>query len=164
MTGVRSLCLSRLSMICTGRMAKSPSLVWLYLAHHKIEKLGGRGSVYLQVPERKFKKVTGGIHRKHCSIPIPIGNQLRDGFEPDMVEGAFEIVSGIPNDYWESVEGLSVLDASKVAFDEFKFTVRVYMGRDNQSFFQMVNASLKVRNVMVGPFDFEASAFANGHD
>jgi hypothetical protein len=72
-------------------------------------------------------------------------------------------VSGIPDEYWESIEGLSILGVYKVALDVFQSTVRVYMSRDSQSFFQKFNAAFKVRNVMVGPFDLKTGTPADGH-
>jgi hypothetical protein len=64
-------------------------------------------------------------------------------------------VDGIPDDYWQSVEGLSVIDACKFILDVFEPTVRIYMSRDSQSFFQKIDAAFKIRDVMVGPFDFK---------
>lgn len=37
------------------------------------------------------------------------------------------------------------------------------MGRTEQSFFQAVDTTLNVRDVLVGPFDLETGTFANWH-
>jgi hypothetical protein len=80
-----------------------------------------------------------------------------------VIEGALHIVDGISDNGGEVLQDLAFLDACKFALDVFKSTVSVYMSRSNQSFFQAVNARLKFRNVMVGPFDLETCTFAGRH-
>jgi hypothetical protein len=139
-----------------------PSIVRLYVAHEKIEKLGC-GGVYLQLPQSNFKEIAGRKHRELGSIPITSGNEPLDGFKPHIIESALEIVDSIPDDYGQTIEGVSVLGACKVALDVFESSVRVHMGLNCQSFFQAIDAPLKVRNVMVGSFDLETGTFADRH-
>lgn len=145
-----------------GPDGEIPSIVWLYLAQKKPEKVG-RENIYLQLPQLTLKQLRSGINGKLCSLPVSSGNQPLDRFQPDIIEGALEIVDGIPNEYRKPVEGISILRASKVALDVFESTVRIYMGRDSQSVFQKVDAALKVRDVMLGPVDLETCTLAYRH-
>ena len=145
-----------------GPNGEIPSVVGLYLARKKIEK-SRRGSVYFQIPKGNFKLLAHGINGEFSSLPVATGDQSLNGFQPNIIESALEIVDGISDDQWQAVEGLSILSACKVALDVFQSTVRVYMARNSQSFFQAINAPLKISDVMVGPFDLETCTFADRH-
>ncbi|WP_353073321.1 hypothetical protein [Tunturiibacter gelidiferens] len=73
------------------------------------------------------------------------------------------IVDGVTDDCGEIISNISFLDTCKVALDVFTSTTRVYMSRNDQSFFQAVNARFKIRNVFVGPFDLEMRTSAVRH-
>ncbi|MBB5340060.1 hypothetical protein HDF13_002393 [Edaphobacter lichenicola] len=68
-----------------------------------------------------------------------------------MVESALKIVDGVTDDCGEIISNVSFLDTCKVALDVFTSTTRVYMSRNDQSFFQAVNARFKIRNVFCRP-------------
>jgi len=70
-----------------------------------------------------------------------------------MIQGALEIMDGIAENDSQVFGGVSILDVCKVAMDEFASSVRICLGRNDQSFFQAVDSELNIRDVMVGPFD-----------
>ncbi len=68
-----------------------------------------------------------------------------------MVQSALEIVNSIPKSQSQFINDGSFGALCKVAFDEFTTSIRIYMGRDDQTFLQSINSSLNISNVMVGP-------------
>ena len=148
--------------LVNGPNGKIPSIVGLYLAHDKTEEIWG-GDVCFNPLHGIFKSIGCGVDGKLGSFPISSRNQPTDRLEPHVIQGALEIMDDVSEYYGQIVAGASVLDICKVAINEFASTISVYLGRDSQSFFQAIDSKFKVRNVMVGPFDFETGTFAGGH-
>jgi hypothetical protein len=152
---------SRVELV-NGPNVKIPSVVRLYFAHDEVEEAGS-GDVYLQVPQGIFKSIGIGINGKLSSLPIASWYESGNCFKPSVIEGALKIVNGIPEHDSQAFGGVSILDVCKVTMNEFAASVRIYLGTNDQSFFQAVDSKLNIRNVMVGPFDLEAGTFAKRH-
>lgn len=80
-----------------------------------------------------------------------------------MVEGALEIMNGIPESQSQFIDERTLRGICKVALNKFTSSLRIYMRCDGQSFSQNVDSSLDVLDVMIGPCDLVSGSFVNSH-
>src|SRR5581483_5914162 len=136
----------------------------LYLVQDEVEEIG-KGDIYLQLTQRSFKLLARHDAGELCSrsLPIPLGHQTTNSFEPRMIKSTLKVMNSISNESRKVFKGLSIRKFCKLAFDKFASSVRIYIGSNDQSFFQETDSGFDILNVLVGPFDLETCTPVGGH-
>ena len=134
-----------------GPNKKIPSTVRAYLVKHQIEKPRA-GDVRFSPAQGSFKSFMGGINGKLREVAEGGGCSSFNGFNPSIVEGAFEVVDSIANQQRDS--GKELLSVCDIVNDSLIGKLRVNIDSRHVTVWQVGEPFFQFTDMLVGPFDF----------
>lgn len=127
-----------------------PSRVGLYIGKHHPKKLV-RGPIYSIPAKRSLKVVISGVDREFSELPEGVGGEFGNRLNPRIIEGALEIMEGIPRNQRDISAGIS---ARNVMFDDFVSKFRIDLDRRSATLMEELDPTSQSSDMMIGPLDF----------
>lgn len=131
-----------------------PSFVRLYVGDEQVEDGRIREGVYANPIDRTFKVFQRGMDRKLRMIAVKSVNMLSEQSNPSEIERGPKIVNSISSDQGDVI---GVLAEVEKVYEFLIASVSIHQNSGGAGFFQRANSPLQIRNVLIGPLDFQAS-------
>jgi hypothetical protein len=146
--------------LVNGPDGKIPSVVGLYLIEQEFEK-SLTCNVYFSLLKRSFQTFKCGMTREFDISVGALGSDSLKRREPRIIESAFHVMDGVSDHHSHVIgQGIHILD---FIFKEFISSAGIDLDCSSASFLQRENSCFNLRDMLIGPFDFESGTLVNRH-